>query len=188
VTAETAQPLPAPRIAATVTSTGASHLLHYRVSHQSGLAVSFIERVDRGARIIGTAEGGAGTIPFTSGLGSAKPRAIVAVLTRNGVPAGRMVVAHYKPAVLKPGRPSRIRVRHAHAGWRISFRPGANATDHLGTVRFADGAQALLDSAGKSFVTVPPKVDATQPVTVRVVGLRGETRGPAAAVSSKLRS
>jgi hypothetical protein len=187
VKAETAQPLPAPTIAATVTGTGASRVLHYRVSPQPGLTVSFLERVDRGARIIGTAKTATGEIPFTSGLGSAKPRAIVAVLTRNGVPAGRMVVAHYTPTILKPGRPGRIRVRHTRAGWRISFRPGPNTTDHLITVRFADGAQALLTSAGKSFVIVPPKVDTTQPVTIRVVGVRAETRGPAAVAGAKLR-
>jgi hypothetical protein len=43
-----------------------------------------------------------------------------------------------------PGTASRIAVTHVRGGWRISWRPGANATAQQLTIRFIDGEQALL--------------------------------------------
>ena len=97
---------------------------------------------------IGTATRAKGKIRFTPALGSSKRRTIVAYLARNGNVAPSIVVGHYNPGTLRPGRAARIAIRHSHGGWRISWRPGALATAQQLTIRFADGVQALIPAKG----------------------------------------
>lgn len=177
-TVQTAKALPAPSIRAHVTGRGARRTLHYSVTSQPGLAISFLEGVDGGARPLGTARKANGTIAFTPGPGSAKQRTIIAQLVRDGVPGPRQVIARYKPARVRPGRPSHVRVRKTRTGWSITFAPAANATSHLVTIHFADGKQVLLPAGARSRgITVARSIDPTSPSAVEVVGLRGVTRG-----------
>ncbi|HYM54534.1 MAG TPA: hypothetical protein VES97_04170, partial [Solirubrobacteraceae bacterium] len=184
---QVARQLPEPKIKARVGGAGARRVLDYSVGRQPGLTVDFLEEVDGGASPIGPARAGRGSIRFTPSLGSTKPRKIVAQILRNGRLAATRVVARYSPGAIRPGRPSHILARHAHGGWQISFRPGANATEHLLTVRFADGAQLLLDAPnGRHAITIPSSLERTRPTAIRVVGLRGGARGPAALVTARL--
>ena len=182
-----AQQLPDPKIRARVTGRGARRVLSYSVTPQPGLTVRFREGVDRGASPIGAARLAHGSIRFSPSIGSAAPRAIIADIERDGRLQSSVVVAHFLPGTIRPGRPSQIRARHLHQGWMISFAPGANATEHLLTVRFADGEQALFAVArGRHALTVPAKVDRTRPTAIEIVAIRGSTRGPAAIVTAKL--
>lgn len=180
--------LPAPVIRVHVTGGGARRVLHYRLTRQPGLTVSFDEGVDGGASAIGAARGASGAIAFTPHIGSVKARTIIARVTRNGELAPSLLVGRYSPGSIRPGRPSHLRVRRLGHSWQIAFTPGAFATGHLLTVRFADGAQVLFSLVGRArSLTVPASVDATQPVAVEVVALRGESRGRPAILIARVK-
>lgn len=182
-----ARGLPEPKIKARVAGRGAKRVLSYSLTPQPGLTVAFAESVDGGSAPIGTARGARGRIGFAPSLGSGATRTIVAEILRNGRLAASRVVARYAPGAIRPGRPSHILIRHARGGWRISFTPGANTTEHQITIRFADGAQALLVAPrGRRVLTISPAVDPSRPTAVQVVGLRGAARGPAAIVAAAL--
>ncbi len=179
--------LPEPRIRAHVGGRGAKRTLNYSFKPQPGLTVKFAEGVDGGSTPIGAARGAHGRIRFTPSLGSRKARTILAQIFRNGRLSASKVIARYAPGAIGPGRPSHILIRHTHGGWRISFRPGANTTEHQVTIHFADGAQALLDAPkGRHALTVSAAVDNTRPTAVQVIGLRGATHGRAAIVTARL--
>jgi hypothetical protein len=186
---ETAQVLPAPVIRTSVSGRGRTRTLHYRVTPQPGLSVRFLEGVDGGATPIGAATRANGKIRFTPALGSARPRTIIAYLERNGNPAPGEIVGHYNPGTLRPGRASRVAIRHTRGGWRISWQPGALATAQQLTIRFADGVQVLLAARGaQRALTLSPHLYLVQPIAVQIVALRGQTRGkPATALVRRKR-
>ncbi|MHB8243598.1 MAG: hypothetical protein ACYDHN_16630 [Solirubrobacteraceae bacterium] len=170
-----------PDVGGASSSSGSQELMRYSFKAQPGMSVKFVEGVDRGASAIGAARGARGAIRFSPSLGSGAQRTIIAEIIREGRLAASTVVARYSPGTIRPGRPSKIRVRHLHGGWIISFRPGANTTEHQLTIRFADGAQVLLDAPrGRHSVGISTRIDRTRPTAVQVVGLRGAAHGPAA--------
>jgi hypothetical protein len=183
---QVAKQLPEPKIKARVSGKGAKRVLSYSFKPQPGLTVKFLEGVDHGASPIGAARGSRGRISFVPSLGSSAARTIIAQIIRGGRLANTKVVGRFSPGRIRPGRPSHIAARHAHGGWRISFTPGANTTEHQLTIRFADGVQVLLDAPrGRRVVTVTSKLDRTRPTAIQVVGLRGSTRGPAATLIAR---
>ncbi len=183
---QTAIQLPDPMIKARVTGSGLRRVLHYSLHPQPGLSVAFREGVDRGAHQIGLASRPRGALAFTPAIGSGAPRTIIATITRNGQVETSQIVARYRPGSNRPGRASHIHVADTHAGWTISFRPGAFATEQLVTIRFVDGTQILLAALrGQRSVTVPPSVDSTRPVGIEVVALRGQVRGAPAIVTAR---
>ncbi len=173
-----AHPLPAPRIRARVAGRGVRRVLSYSLRPQPGMSVRFVEGVDRGITPIGDAKGARGRIVFSPSLGSAGQRTVVAEVFRNGQLAESKVVGRFAPGRIAPGRARHLRARRLRAGWRITFVPGANATEHLVTVRFADGAQMLFDAPhGRGALTIPAGIDRSRLTAVEVVALRGATRG-----------
>ena len=184
---EAARALPRPKVIARVSGSGASRLLSYTFKPQPGLKVQFAEGVDGGETVIGTAVGRGGRIHFMPSPGSSRSRTIIAELIRGGRLSEALVVGHFGPGTIRPGRPSGLTVRHPRGGWQISFRPGANTTEHQLTVHFADGAQMLFALArGVHSITIPPAKDATRPTGIQVLPLRGATRGPPAILVSRL--
>jgi hypothetical protein len=187
---ETAHSLPAPVIKVSVADRGAHRILKYHVTRQPGLSVTFLEGVDKGAQPIGIARGASGTISFTPSLGSSLPRTIIARINRNGLAAPGIVVGRYNPGAMRPGRASHINVKHTHAGWRISWTPGALATQQLLTVRFVDGAQVMLLAKGaQRSLTLARSLDkGAQPTAIAILTRRGQTGGrPALAVARRVR-
>jgi hypothetical protein len=183
--AQSTTPLPAPRISGTVSGNGTQRVLHYSVERQPGLEVDFLEGTGKGARKLGTASAANGSLAFTTAATPGR-HAIAALLVRNGIPASRTVIAHFDVIAPRIGRPHDVRAAKTRAGWRIAFAPAANATEHLLTVRFADGAQMLFAVVGKKHTfTVRPKIDSTPPVAIQVVGLSGSRRGPAVLVTAR---
>jgi hypothetical protein len=184
---EVAEQLPEPKIKTRVLGRGARRRLAYSLTRQSGLTVRFLEGFDGGVTPIGQARGSRGVIAFTPSLGSSKRRTIIAETIRDGRLSASTVVGRYLPGTIRPGRPANVLARHTGRGWVISFRPGANTTEELLTIRFADGSQILLAAPAREHsVSVPPTLDRTRPTAIQVVGLRGSTRGPAATVVAKL--
>ena len=183
--AELTTPLPTPRITGIVSGTGNDRLLHYSVERQPGLEVDFLEGTGKGARKLGIASASSGAISFTPAETPGR-HTILALLVRNGIPASREVIARFDVTPLRIGRPHDVRAAKTRAGWRISFTPAANATQHLLTVRFADGAQMLFVVPGKKHTfTVRPRIDSTPPVAIQVVGARGSRHGPAMLVTAR---
>jgi hypothetical protein len=165
-------------------------VLHFRVTHQPGLAVTFFEGVDGGRTQIGAARGAGGTIRFTPALGSARRRQLFALLTRNGAPARIVRVGSYTPGTITPGRASHTQIKHARGAWRITWQPGALATSQQLTIHFIDGAEVLLAAkARQGTITLPRSLDrGARPTAVAIVALRGQTRGRPAAVIARLQS
>ena len=184
---ETAHSLPAPRVHARVSGRGLRRSLYYKVTRQPGLAVRFFEDVDGGTQPIGTARGARGTLRFAPALGSAKPRTISAHLTRDGVALPSVVVAHYKPGRIAPGRASHIVVRRRGGKWRITWRRPARATSQLITIRFIDGAQVLIAAGGRqNTLSLARTLDhGARPTAIQIVGLRGQVRGRAASARAR---
>lgn len=107
--------------------------------------------------------------------------------SRGGQVTATKTIARFSPGALRPGRPSRIQVRHSHGGWAISFKPGANTTEHLATVHFADGAQLLFAvPKGRHAITIPVSVERSRPTGIQIVGFRGSLRGTAAMLVSRI--
>ena len=186
-TVQTARGLPQPKIRAHVGGAGVKRVLSYSYTPQPGLKVQFAEGVDGGETILGTAKGRTGRIRFTPSPGSSRTRTISAQLIRGGRLERTVVLGRFAPGAIRPGRPSKITVRRLHGAWRIAFRPGTNATEHLLTVHFADGAQLLFTAArGVHSITVSPAKDSSRPTGIQVVALRGQTRGPAALLVARL--
>ena len=184
---QVARRLPEPKITAHVGGRGSRRVLHYALTPQPGLSVRFVETVDGGSTPIGSARGAHGTISFSPSLGSSRSRTITAQIIRNGQLSATKAIARYSPGTTRPGRPSRIQVHHAHSGWTISFRAGANTTEHLVTVHFADGAQLLFAlPKPRHTVTIGAALERSRPTGIQVVGLRGRTRGPAAILVSRV--
>ena len=131
-----------------------------------------------------------GVIRFTPALGPRTRRTLIAQTIRGGVPGARYTVGSYTPGAILPGTASRIAVKHVRGGWRISWRPGANATAQQLTVRFIDGEQALLAAkAAQRSLLLPRNLDrGAQPTAIAIVGLRGTTRGRVSGIVAKPRS
>ena len=166
-TVESAQPLTLPALHARVSG----HVLRYSVTPVAGVAVAFVAD---GQTLRGSAH--ALRLPDRAAT-------IRAQFTRDGVPLGSRVVAHYRPRRLRPGRARTLRVRRHGTRWALTWRPGANATLQLLTVRYADGAQVLLEARGtQRSLTLDRRV---QPTAVQIVALRGQTRGPAASATAR---
>ena len=183
--------MPAPHITASVTGRGAHRLLHYRIGAQPGLGVRFAEVVAHGRRPINSRfiTRSRGTIRFTPALGRGTRWALIAQTSRDGVPGASYTVGAYTPGTIRPSKASRIVVRHTRAGWRISWRPGANATSQRVTVRFIDGAQVLLSASGtqRSLVLAHRLDHGAQPTTIAIVALRGTTPGQIAGIVGRPR-
>lgn len=185
---QVAHAMPTPVIHAHVTGRGAHRVLHYSVTRQPGLGVSFVEQVDHGASSIGVAHGAHGAIRFTPAIGSSRSRQIIARITRNNEPAPSLLAGSYRPGTVRPGRATRLAIRPSRHAWRITWRPGAFATAQQLTVRFADGIQVLLNVKGavRALTLARGLGGGTRPTAVEIVALRGQTRGRGAILVAKL--
>jgi hypothetical protein len=161
----------------------------YRIGVQPGLGVRFAEVVGTHLRPIETSliTRSRGAIRFTPALGPRTRRTLIAQTVRAGVPGARSTVGSYTPGAIPPGTASRIAVRHVRGGWRISWRPGANATAQQLTVRFIDGEEALLaGKAAQGSLVLPRSFDqGAQPTAIAIVALRGTTRGRISGIVAK---
>lgn len=120
--------MPAPNIAARVTGAGRVRTLAYTIARANGATVTFAERGRATYRVLGTAIGASGRLHFTSALGPAGKRDIVAELVRNGVPVRKSVVATYNALGFpKLARPAGVRVQRHGSTVVVHWRPVGGA-------------------------------------------------------------
>jgi hypothetical protein len=185
---------PAPALAARVTGHGRTRTLAYHVSAPPGATVSFTERGigDRHgvSHTIGTAHGARGRLAFTPAAGPAGPRAIVAEVIENGVPAHSETIARYvAPAPPAAGRVGGLRVARHGARFTVSFGRAPGATHYLVRIVATDGHRYLrVIAAGPHRVTVPA-IGYRDAVTATVTGISATQHpGPASRASARFTS
>lgn len=179
--AVSARVLPAPKITASVTGSGARHVLHYRITAPAGARVTFLERGHRGGELIGAAQGAQGSIAFTPSEAVTGTRTIIAAITENGMPAPALTVVHYRAVRPVPGRPAGIAITRRHGGIVVSFRAAARADSYYLAISLSDGRglRQLLTGKGTSFFVsgVGPRIHVLR---VSVYGMRDGVAGPRA--------
>ena len=172
--------LPKPRIKASVTGHGSSRLLHYRITAQPGMKVTFAESGTHGGQRLGSARGRIGTIRFTPSDARSGTRKIIAILTQNGMPRPSVVVARFNASPPRPGRAHSIHVKAIKGGLLVSFRPPPLASFSIVAVSLGGGRSVLLSTApGGHSVLIPEVKPGTKVKRITVTGFHNGVRGPA---------
>jgi hypothetical protein len=177
--------LPPVTVKGSVVGTGTRRVLHYAVSRESNMQVTFSELIHGVARVIGTRAGGAGTLSFTTLPGSDR-RTIVASVTRNGIDiadAQHLVVARFTgPRYVTPGRVVHLVAHFRHGSLSASWGAAPHAARYLVTLKERHGAVMKLGTRGRSlsFKAADPTLAGT--VSVLAVSADG-SRGAGASVS-----
>lgn len=170
-----------PRVRAVVRGTGRRRRLSYQVSGGAPeLRVAFADQAGRVYRVIGTGHGSRGTIGFAPADGSAGRRTIMGLITENGLPRAREIVARYTaPGPLRPGRVKSLRVRRLRGSFRVSFGRAGNAAQYLVRIDASDGrrVERLIGDRGHRLTV--RSVGYFDHVRVAVVGVSATGRhGP----------
>ena len=119
--------------------------LAYTLHARPGMTVSFAEIGGRVLHSIGTARGDRGKVSFAPADGPAGTRRIVALITQDGLPRPRVVLASYRaPGPLRAGRVPKLRVSIRGHTLRISFGPASNAASYRIRISSTDGKHRLL--------------------------------------------
>ncbi len=171
--------LPDPSVRARVGGSGWARTLTYRVRQIAGQTVTFIEAGRKTVGAIGTARGARGRVRFTPAAGPAGVRSVVAIVSENGIPRARIVVAHYRaPGPRRPARPSHLTVRRRGTTLLVSWRRVTAATRYSVYVRISDGRR-LLRLVTTSRLRIP-EVGTTRIANVAVTAFDNARPGAAA--------
>jgi len=158
VNLEQSHALPNPSILASVKLTrGHQALLHYSLLPISGQTVTFAEQARNGAlRLIGTAHGARGTIPFRPSDSLSRPRAIIALVAQDGRPRTDIVAGHFTAPTPRPlPAPARLRISRNGTNVTVSWGPVADANAYALLVHLEDGReQFLVTTAAQRKVTI----------------------------------
>lgn len=150
--------LPEPEVSATVSGTGATRTISYRIKPIDGQVVTFSEVGDDAFRELGTAKGTSGTLEFTPQDGADRSRKIYAVVTQGGMVRDRIEVASYtapKPARPAPPRAAvakRLASKHGTALVRWTAVPRIKR--YLVVARTSDGRSRAFQTA-KTRLRIP---------------------------------
>ncbi len=132
------------RIAARVSGRGASRRLRWRVSRQSRLRVTFLERSSAGTRRIAVTRGGRGSVRFRPATAASPRRRVVAFVERRGLPEDRRTVERFRARSARPARPRRVGVRRRGTTVAITWTRSRGASRHEVRVRISDGRTLLF--------------------------------------------
>jgi hypothetical protein len=171
-----------PVINATVSGQGSSRTLRYTLRNlPAGATIAFVENGSGGGGLIGRSTGTSGTLRFTPSTARTGVRTIVAQVTApDGTPRATLTVARYSAATPRPGRASRLRVRHIGTKLVITFTPAARATKQAVSVRLSDGRGLLFNVGGHvRSVTVKAVTRSVHALSIVVRGSIGGIQGPA---------
>lgn len=177
---------PAPVIRAHVTGRGRRRALHYDVTGRPGLSVAFAEQSRRVYKVIGTARGTRGTLPFVPSQGPGGRRSIYAILTQSGRPLARLKAATFTaPGPARPARVRGLRVGTAGRAFHVSFAATGGAAHYVVRLRGSDGRRLTrVISGGRRHLTVPALGYADH-LAVTVVGVSSYgLPGPAATAAA----
>lgn len=171
--------LPDPSVRAKVGGSGWARTLTYRVRQIAGQTVTFIEAGRKTVGAIGTARDARGRVRFTPAAGPAGVRSVVAIVSENGIPRARIVVAHYRaPGPRRPARPSHLTVRRRGTTLLVNWRRVTAATRYSVYVRISDGRR-LLRLVTTSRLRIP-EVGTTRSANVTVTAFDNARPGAAA--------
>jgi PKD repeat protein len=173
----------APAVSARVTGRGQSRRLVYRVAAEPGQTVRFFELSPQVDRLLGTARGSRGSIPFTATSGRGR-RLIVAEIEVNQVPQARIAVTSYRaPALVRLARVRHLRVTRRGASLTVAFAPVSGARGYEVYVVASNGARRMLLARRPRATLAPVFLDAAGTIAVRALGDGIYTAdGPAARV------
>jgi hypothetical protein len=181
---------PEPKLSASVSGRGRARTLHYAVSGPPGLAVQFAEQGASTWRVLGSAHGPHGTLPFTPAIGPAGTREVVALVSENGMPLRRQVLTHYRaPGPPRPGAVSGLRVARHGRAFRIAFGRASGAARYTVHAIATDGHRSTwVISRGPHRRTVPA-IGYADRLDVTVAGISSlDETGPAARASASYAS
>jgi hypothetical protein len=166
--------LPAPNVNVRVTGSGRVRTLTYALTPAPGRTIAFVERGARTYKQLGVARGAHGAITFSPAPGRAGRRAIVAVISDNGIQMRSLVVGHYfapRPGPL--ARPANLRVAHRGGSLRVSWRAVPGAASYAVIVSSSDGERGVHLTKGHTILIggVPARLSGT--VTIQALDPSG---------------
>jgi uncharacterized delta-60 repeat protein len=175
----TAKGLPALGLKARVTGSGQARVLHYKLAAAQGRSVRFVEQGSGVANVIGSAQGGHGTIRFSPAAGARGRRTIVALVEEAGAPSSEVKAASYvSSGSPRPARPRSVIGRRRQGKISISWARARGASRYEVLVKLADGSQTFR-VVRRTRLTLPDSFPAKRgTVFVDALALDG-TRGPA---------
>ena len=188
---ETAAGLPAPQVRATVSGSGRTRTLRWRLRRLRGQRVRFFERAEGVSQPIASTGSATGRVRFTPARGPAGPRQILALVEQDGLARTQLVAGRYtapEPAV--PAAPRGLRVRRSGEGATVTWRPVRGAAAYVVTADVAGGPRPVVRTtrprlavagvpAGAAVAATVVAVDAadgaSRPATARASDARQET-------------
>ncbi len=181
-----ARGLPQASASASVTGSGRSRVLRWKLRRIAGQRVTFAEigKDVRNAIVTNTTSGG--SVRFRPADGPVGKRTIVALVEQNGLPRTTLTVGSYRaPGMAKPGRPRALRIRRSGARLVVSWRPRPAGFRHAVYLELSDGRR-LVRVVGAKRRSVMVKAATNVAAKVKVFGLTaGNGKGPAARASIK---
>jgi hypothetical protein len=187
VSVQSAQGLPTPVIKARVRGHGGKRRLVYSVPVRQGLSVSFAEQAGSVYHSLGVARKAHGTLRFLPASGPGGRRSIVAIVSQDGIPRERPVVAGYTaPPPPRPGRVHALRVRVRRHAFRITFGSAQNAARYMVHITGSDGRHLVSLVGARGHKISLPALGYTDRLTVAVAGVSALNRtGRSARASAK---
>ena len=149
---------------------GERRLLRWKLAARPGQEVTFVEIGASTTKVLTTTSRNAGTLRYVPETGAGRARRLEAVVTQDGLPRARRVLARYSVAQPRTARPGRARLRGRAVVWQ---QPGG-ATSWSILLRSADGRTQALESRRPRVAL--PKGWPRRGVTVLVVGLGADGR------------
>ena len=168
---------PKPQVRAHVARLGGrNERLVYHVRQIPGQQVRFVEEAGSVSRALGAARNASGKIRFSAADGPGGKRDILALVSQDGFPRARLVVAHYTaPPPLKPSRP-RVRAHRAGKTVRIRWTRSRGAARYVVRALMRDGRRTQWILPGLRHSLRIPRVPGIDGGRFLVAGLTADGR------------
>lgn len=144
--------LPAPALSARVSGTGAHRTLAYHLTGAPGRRVTFHERSASGLRQLGPARSASGTLRFTPAVATSSAREVDAVISQDGLPVRKLVVARFSYRTPRPARPARARATRGRRTLTVSWQASPGAARYAVSVRTPSGRRLLAETRARRVV------------------------------------
>ena len=171
---------PNPSIRGRVTGSGSTRTLTYSVKNIKDQVVNFVEEAEGGHKVIKTVRGGGnGKVTYTVDEAQSQSRVLKAMVIQNDMPRADIVIARYRAANPKVGRP-RVTIKRRGTKAIVTWGKATLAKNYLVSVTTGDGERfSPMPKKGKRTITLTG-IAKTETVSVKVVGVsKSGRRGPA---------
>ncbi len=173
-----------PLVRASVVRRRSAWFLRYRVARQPGQEVDFYDSVGVGSRLITRSTSTGGQLRFSPLKSSGREHAILAVVTRSGLPRERITVTSFFSSVLRaPRRVAGLSAAYRQGSLLIRWKDQQGVDGYLMSVTLADGRDLELRESARTRGVWVRSVRAHEGfrVTIAAVGAGG-LNGPVATV------